>query len=109
MTLDAPETDEGPPARRRNLAARLILIALLAPALSYVGYLAIALGPDLANLEWADLLQGYHRTLMPAEMQGAPLRTAQGGADRVYVLTTQAERIVPIRLGRVSRMKARQM
>ncbi len=37
------------------------------------------------------------------------MSTAQGGADRVYVLTTQAQRIVPIRLGRVSRLKARQM
>ena len=88
---------------------RLILVVLLAPALIYVGYLAIVLGPELGKVDWSDLARGYHRTLTPAEIHGPPLRTDQGGADRVYVLTTQSERIVPIRLGRVSRMKARQM
>ncbi len=104
-----PPPPGAPPPRRVGLAARLVLIALLVPTLIYVGYLAIVLGPDLANLEWGDLARGYHRTLMPAEVRGAPLRTSEGGADRVYLLTTQSERIVPLRLGRVQNIRARQM
>ena len=90
-----------------GLAARLLVIALLVLVLGYVGYLAIVLGPDLATLDWAALMRGYERILEPAELRGPPLRTAQGGVDRVYLLTTQSERIVPLRLGRVAAMKAR--
>ena len=92
-----------------GLAARLLVIALLVLVLGYVGYLAIVLGPDLATLDWAALMRGYERILEPAELRGPPLRTAQGGVDRVYLLTTQSERIVPLRLGRVAAMKARQL
>ena len=94
-----------PPGLGRAL--RALVAALLVIALTYIGYVVIALGPDLAELDWEAFLRGYERILQPAEQRGAPLRTAQGGADRVYLLTTQSERIVPLRLGRVSSMQAR--
>jgi hypothetical protein len=89
--------------------ARLIALVLLVPALGYVGYLAIALGPELAKLEWGDLARGYHHVLMPAERRGPVLRSSQGGSDRIYMLTTQSERLVPLRLRSVGNMRARQM
>lgn len=76
------------------------MLALLIPALGYVGYLAIALGPELGRLEWGDFARGYRRILMPAERRGPVLRSSAGGSDRVYVLTTQSERIVPLRMRR---------
>lgn len=106
----APPTGSGTePPSPRHVALRLAVLALLVPALLYVGYLAIALGPELANLEWADLIRGHHRTLWPAEVRGPVLRTGAGGGDRVHVLTTQQERIVPLRLGRSTNVRARQM
>lgn len=108
------EINEGPPpepalSRRFGLLARLVVLALLLPALGYVGYLAIVLGPHLADLDWGDLARGYERVLSAALVRGPVLRSAAGGVDRVYVLTTQQERVVPLRLGRVSNIRARQM
>lgn len=90
-----------------GLAARLVVALALVLLLGFFGYLAIVLGPDLPNLEFSELLTGERRVLGPAEIRGAPLRTAQGGADRVYVLTTQSERIVPILSMFRRRMRAR--
>jgi len=75
------------------------VVLLLVLVLGYIGYLAIALGPDAVTLSPADWLRGERRTVEPAALRGAPLRTAQGGADRVYLLTTQSEHIVPLWLG----------
>jgi hypothetical protein len=79
------------------LASRLLVALLLPLVLGYVGYLAIALGPAFWTLTFEAWLRGEERILQPAERRGAPLRTAQGGADRVYLLTTQQERVVPLR------------
>lgn len=92
-----------------RIASRLLFLAAFIPVVGYAGYLAIVLGPSLGDLDWADLLRGYHRTLWPAEVRGPVLRSQRGGADRVYVLTTQQERIVPLRFGRIGQMNARQM
>lgn len=80
-------------------ALRVLLAALTALVLVCVGYLLVALGPHFAALDWQAVTRGYARILQPAEPRGAMLRTAQGGADRVYLLTTQSERIVPLRFG----------
>src|SRR5262245_51469118 len=80
------------------------LVALLVAALiAYAGYLVIALGPRAATLTLGSFLEGEARTLWPAEQRGAPLR----GGDRVYLLTTQQERIVPLylRRSRVGRIR----
>lgn len=75
-----------------------LLIALPGLAvLAYVGYLAIALGPHLDELDLAAVLRGYHHIIEPAEVRGAPLRAAQGSDDRLYLVTIQSERIVPLR------------
>lgn len=83
-----------------RLASRLLVALLLALAVGYLGYLAIVLGDDLPELRFSDWWRGYERILEPAERRGAPLRAAQSGADRIYFLTTQSERIIPLRLGR---------
>jgi hypothetical protein len=78
---------------------RLLVLLLLVLVIAYVGYLAIVLGPNMRNLDLAAFARGYERILVPAELRGPVLRTAQGGADRVYLLTTQSERIIPLRTG----------
>jgi hypothetical protein len=84
-----------------------VVALLLAVLLGYVGYLAIALGPRLRTLTATSFLRGYERILEPAELRGRALR---GPGDRVYLLTTQSERIVPVRFrhagneGRARRM-----
>jgi hypothetical protein len=83
------------------VAVRVLVLLLLASLLSYIGYLAIVLGPDVTSLRASDWLRGYERILQPAERRGAVLRTQDGG-DRLYFLTTQAERIVPLWIGRRS-------
>lgn len=80
-----------------GLLGRLLVLGPLLVVIAYLGYLAIALGPELGSLDLEALVRGYRRILQPAEVRGAPLRTAQGGADRLYLLTTQSERIVPLR------------
>jgi hypothetical protein len=80
-----------------DLAKRLLVALLLALVLGYIGYLAIALGPDFWKLTLTSWLRGEERILQPASLRGSPLRTASGGGDRVYLLTTQQERIVPLR------------
>lgn len=85
---------------RRGSFGTLLRLAILVPSVAiaaYLGYLVIALGPNLSSLDLEALVRGYHRILEPAAARGAPLRTSQGGADRFYLLTTQVERIVPVR------------
>ncbi len=87
--------------RRAGLAGiltRLIVLSVLVLVIGYFGYLAVELGPKTTSLSVNDFLAGEKRILQPAEMRGAPLRKG----DRVYLLTTQTERLVPLgpRLGR---------
>lgn len=86
-------------SQRGFLAGRLLVILLLVLVLGYMGYLAIVLGPDALTLSPAAWLAGEQRTLEPAETRGPALRTANGGQDRVYLLTTQSEHIVPLWIG----------
>jgi hypothetical protein len=95
--MDRPALETA--SRGFSLPSRLLVLLLLVLALGYIGYLAIVLGPEAISLRPSDWLRGYERILEPAERRGAPLRTAQSG-DRVYLLTTQAERIVPLWIGR---------
>ena len=46
------------------------------------------------------LTTGEVRELQPALFQSAPLRTDQGGADRVYLLSVQSETITQLSFGR---------
>lgn len=102
-----PDVEPGRPRRSLfNWAVRLLVVGLLILVGGYGAYIAIVLGPQLPSLSVQDFLRGYERILQPADLRGPPLRTAQGGADRVYVLTTQSERIIPLRFGRVSSMTA---
>jgi hypothetical protein len=102
--------DRATPPRRSAfaLAVRLLVALLLALTVAYVGYLAIALGPAMKDLNVADFVRGYERILEPADVRQPVLRSEQGGADRVYLLTTQSERIVPIRGFRSSAARPRQ-
>lgn len=81
-----------------GILTRLIILSVLVLAIGYFGYLAITLGPDMTSLSVADFLAGEKRILQPAELRGRPLRKD----GRVYLLTTQTERLVPLgpRLGR---------
>lgn len=79
---------------------RLIVVLVLLLVIGYVGYLAITLGPNVGGLSIADFVRGEERILQPAELRGPPLRLARDGTDRVFLLTTQQERIVPLRFGR---------
>ncbi len=76
-----------------QIAVRVLVALLLGLVLIQVGYLAIALGDDVWKLTLTSMLRGEERVLQPAELRGPPLRTA----DTLYVLTTQQERVVPLR------------
>ncbi len=52
---------------------------------------------------------GQIRELKPARLQGPLLRTARGGADRIYLLTTQSETIVRIKRRATESGNSRQM
>lgn len=79
-------------SKRGRTAGGLAGFILLALVVWYVGYLVVMLGPGVTSLRLDDFLAGEKHILYPAELRGAPLRKD----DRVYVLTTQAERIVPL-------------
>ncbi len=101
---DFPPHDPSVPptaSARIGFLSRLIVALLLTLGLVYVGYLAIALGPGARTLDVADFLRGEGRILQPAERRGALVRNG----DRLYLLTTQQERIVPLwfRLGATPR------
>src|SRR5688500_17507674 len=72
----------------------LVLLVLLGMAGLWV--LREGGGEDLRQL----LATGAIRELQPALFQAAPLRTDQGGADRVYLLSTQSETVTQIASGR---------
>jgi hypothetical protein len=70
----------------------------LATTLIVIG--VIWLGLDLGGrtgIDFEALRRGHTRRLEPMQVSGAPLRTAQGGVDRIYVLGTQAETQIPLR------------
>lgn len=106
--INTPIEPESTVTRGIGRAIRVLFAGMLTIVLGYIGYLAIVLGPHLAELDWEALLRGRERILQPAELRGAPLRAGWSGVDRVYLLTTQSERVVPLRFGRVSSMRARQ-
>lgn len=77
----------------KNAAQRLLVALLLSLVIGYIGYLAIALGPSFWSLTLDAWLRGEERILEPADIRGGALRSG----DRLYVLTVQQERVVPIR------------
>ena len=106
--LDPDDPFAGPePRSTYDLAKRLLVALLLTLVLGYVGYLAIALGANFWQLTLTAFIRGYERILEPAELRGRALR---GPGDRVYLLTTQSERIVPLRWRRTAATgRARQL
>src|SRR5689334_12015984 len=95
---DEPDFDV-PPIRRKGLLTRLIVAMTLALVLGYLGYLAITIGA-FDTLTVADFVRGEQRELEPADVRGSALRSG----DRVFVLTTQLEKIVPLRIGVTRRL-----
>src|SRR5215203_422897 len=85
-----------------DLAKRLLVALLLSLVLGYIGYLVIALGADFWRLTLTSFVRGEERILEPAELRGRALR---GPRDRVYLMTTQSERVVPLRWTRRSGMR----
>lgn len=81
----------------KNAARRLLVALLLSLVIGYVGYLAIALGPAFWSLTLEAWLRGEERILQPADMRGRALRAG----DRLYLLTVQQERVVPVRATRL--------
>lgn len=77
----------------KNAAQRLLVALLLSLVLGYIGYLALALGPRFWSLTLDAWLAGEERVVEPAEIRGGTLRSG----DRLYALTVQQERVVPIR------------
>lgn len=94
-----PRTDANEPDRSEPLsvAARAIRVvaALIALGLAALTGLQLVGWPTLRDV----LLTGEIRRLEPARLQGPALRTAQGGADRVYLLSLQSETVLEVRLG----------
>lgn len=89
-------TDDATPRRPSiGLLTRLIVLAAFTLVLGYLGYVAITLGDDATRLTFADFVAGERRIVQPADLRDAPLRLG----DTVYLLTTQTERIVPLRIG----------
>jgi len=91
--------DSTPQSAPRQLLWRLLAIVFV--LLFGAAGIWLALRSDEgADIGLADLVRGEARRLEPMQPAGAPLRTDQGGADRVYLLSTQQETIVPLRLRR---------
>ncbi len=80
----------------KNAAPRLLVALLLSLVIGYIGYLALALGPDFWSLTLEAWLRGEQRILQPAEIRGRALRAG----DRLHLLTVQSERVVPVRATR---------
>ena len=80
-----------PGASRRVIALRVLLGIALALA-GIVGWIAIQ-GDPMVPLQGL-LALGERRELQPALFQTPPLRTAQGGVDRAYLLSTQLETVI---------------
>ncbi len=83
-------------SRRSLIASNVIRIGLALSLLGLAALTIVQLGGG-ARLREA-LLTGQIRDLEPARVQGPLLRTAQGGADRVYVLTLQSESVLEAKL-----------
>jgi hypothetical protein len=82
-----------PGTRRRGIALR-ILLGIALPLAGIVGWIAMQ-GDPAAPLQGL-LALGERRELQPALFQTPPLRTAQGGADRAYLLSTQSETVIRV-------------
>ncbi|MEO6365797.1 MAG: hypothetical protein ABIO38_07115, partial [Luteimonas sp.] len=98
------------PRTRQPLSVvwRLLALVLVLPVLAIGGWLLYRSDAGIGT-GLAELASGESRTLWPMAPAGEPLRTDQGGTDRVYILATQAERIVPLRLRNVTPRPPRQM
>ncbi len=93
-----PRADANEPGRSEgpSIAARAIRVvaALIAVGLAAFTLVQLVGWPTLREV----LLTGVIRRLEPARLQGPALRTAQGGADRVYLLSLQSETVVEVKL-----------
>ncbi len=79
--------------------AGLLLVAGIAAALLLAGAW-LGIQGHTGQLLQAVVNPGGERGLQPALFQGAPLRTAQGGVDRAYLLGTQSQTVyLPARRG----------
>jgi hypothetical protein len=80
-----------PGVSRRGIALR-ILLGISVPLAGIVGWITMQ-GDPAAPLQGL-LALGERRELQPALFQTPPLRTAQGGMDRAYLLSTQSETVI---------------
>lgn len=89
-SMQTPHSHRHRSAGRTNILRLFLGLAL--PLVVLVGWVAVYGGSS--GLLQSLLRFGEHRDLQPALFQTAPLRTAQGGADRVYLLSTQSETVI---------------
>lgn len=80
----------GPDSPRSLARAR---VAPLASVLALLGA-ALMLHGGSRKMVLDLLFEGAHRELEPALFQTAPLRTAVGGKDQVYLVSTQSEAVI---------------
>ena len=86
-----------PAASRRAIMLR-ILLGIGLPLAGILGWIAMQGNPAVPLHDLLAL--GEKRELQPALFQTPPLRTAQGGVDRAYLLSTQRETVIRLsRLG----------
>lgn len=91
-----------------SMVWRLVALVLVLPVVAVGGWLVYRSDAGIGT-GLAELARGESRRLSPMAPAGPPLRTDQGGADLVYVLATQSERIVPLRLRKVTPRPPRQL
>ncbi len=93
-----------------NPALGRLLAGVGVIALVVLGSLGLLLLREGDDAELRELLTtGEVRELQPALFQSAPLRTAQGGADRVYLVSSQSETITRIADRRSRRPSRREL
>lgn len=83
---------ETPQPNRPRLATRLAPLGLIV----FVVVASLLLHGGSREIVLALLHHREHRELEPALFQAAPLRTDAGGADRIYLLSTQSESVLRV-------------
>ena len=91
-TPDRPEMQSVPPRPGQRIARSLAPLAILLVLLGA----GLMLHGETRRLLSALLVDGERRELQPAIFQGPPLRTANGGRDLVFLVSTQSEAVIGV-------------